>query len=213
MYTLLFDFDGTIADSLEHFIKTVGVLSTKYKLRQLSKDEIEKLRAQHPRAIIKLLQIPFYKMPLIIRDMKRIQANEMAEIQPITGLIAVLKELKNRGYSLGIITSNSRQNVELFLRNNGIDIFDFIYGDIGMFGKHKMIQSVIRTRKIDLSRVVYIGDEIRDIEASKKAGVRIASVTWGLNSKAGLIQYNPDYLISKPEELLHLFQGEKAKDL
>ena len=54
------------------------------------------------------------------------------------------------------------------------------------------------------SNVLYVGDEVRDIEAAKKAGIRIAAVTWGYNSKKALEAYKPDYLVTKPEELLQI---------
>jgi phosphoglycolate phosphatase len=49
-----------------------------------------------------------------------------------------------------------------------------------------------------------IGDEVRDIAAARKAGIAIAAVTWGYNSRAALERAHPDYLVTRPAELLQL---------
>jgi phosphoglycolate phosphatase-like HAD superfamily hydrolase len=52
--------------------------------------------------------------------------------------------------------------------------------------------------------VVYVGDEVRDIEAGRQAGVAVAAMTWGFNDRALLARHCPDYLVERPEELLQL---------
>ena len=52
--------------------------------------------------------------------------------------------------------------------------------------------------------MLYIGDELRDVKASQKAGVPIAAVTWGFNSKESLAACSPDYLFDSPADFLRL---------
>ena len=51
---------------------------------------------------------------------------------------------------------------------------------------------------------IYVGDEVRDIKAAKKAGVKVASVTWGYNLESVLSSFHPDYIINRPEDLIKL---------
>ncbi len=201
---ILFDFDGTIADTFEDFLVIVEELSLLYKLPLISRDELEKLRLQDARTLIKKLQIPFYKIPFIARDMKRKQQENILTMKPFKDLPEVLKVLKSNGYHLGILTSNGEKNVTTFLRNNNLEIFDFLYSDASMFGKDKVIRKFLKQHNVSKEDVIYVGDEIRDINACKKAGVRIAAVTWGFNSKEGLAQHTPDFLLDKPSDLLHV---------
>ena len=64
----------------------------------------------------------------------------------------------------------------------------------------------MKDKDLKLSEMIYIGDETRDIQAAKKAGIRSAAVTWGYNSRKALEAQSPDYLIHSPQELFHLFQ-------
>ena len=49
-----------------------------------------------------------------------------------------------------------------------------------------------------------VGDELRDVKASQKAGIPIAAVTWGFNSRASLAASEPDYLFDTPSDFLRL---------
>lgn len=59
---LLFDFDGTIADSFESFLGIVHSIAKKYNLPVLTPSQLEKLRSEDAQAIVKRLHIPFYKL-------------------------------------------------------------------------------------------------------------------------------------------------------
>jgi phosphoglycolate phosphatase-like HAD superfamily hydrolase len=57
------------------------------------------------------------------------------------------------------------------------------------------------SRKTTGQRAVYVGDEVRDIVAARKAGVDVAAVSWGYNTREVLAKHEPDYLIERPELL------------
>lgn len=186
---LLFDFDGTIADSFASFIEIAGKLAKKHNFPPLPLEELEKFRAEDPRALIKQLKIPFYKIPLLAIDMKKMQQEYIPRIHPFAGLPEVLYELKKKGFTLGILTSNGKENVKQFLKNNNLYIFDYIHSDSSLFGKDKAIRNFLKQHTFSKEDVIYVGDEIRDIQACGKVGIKIMSVTWGFNSKQGLVKY------------------------
>jgi phosphoglycolate phosphatase-like HAD superfamily hydrolase len=47
-------------------------------------------------------------------------------------------------------------------------------------------------------------DEVRDIEAAKKSGIKSIAVAWGYNTKDALIKENPDFLVNSPDELINI---------
>ncbi len=203
---VIFDFDGTIANSFDSFLEIVHILSLKYKLPILTREELEALRSETASALIKRLHIPFYKLPFIARDMKQMQRQYIDQIKPFTGLPEVLHTLKELQFQLGIITSNGKENVELFIKQHAIEVFDFIYSDATIFGKDKVIRRFLSQQHIDKTEATYIGDEIRDIQACHRVGIPIISVTWGLNSKKGLLTYHPNFSVDTPKELLQLLK-------
>lgn len=205
---ILFDFDGTLADSYENFLEIAGVLIKKYNLPTHSREELEKLRTEDASTLIKHLKIPLYKIPFLARDMKKMQQEKIATIIPITGIPDVLHKLKQMGCELGILTSNGKENVQRFINNNNIDVFSYIYSDSSLFGKDKMINKFIKQNAVDKENVIYVGDEIRDIKACQNVGIKIIAVSWGFNAKEGLEKYKPDFLINKPEELVMVLHKE-----
>jgi len=133
-------------------------------------------------------------------------AGEIASVEPIEGLKEILFQLKSLGHKIGILTSNSSKNVMSFLEHNDLDLFDFIQTTSKIWSKNYGLKTLMKDNNFEISDVIYIGDETRDIEAAKKAGVRCAAVTWGYNSRMALEARNPDYLIHSPAELFQLIQ-------
>jgi phosphoglycolate phosphatase-like HAD superfamily hydrolase len=72
---------------------------------------------------------------------------------------------------------------------------------------------VLRANYIAADEVIYVGDEIRDIEAAKRSKIPVISVTWGFNGTAILQQYQPDYLVHKPQEIIQLLVSEEIKNV
>ena len=97
--------------------------------------------------------------------------------------------------------------MQQFLTHNGINQYiDEIFGDVGLFGKAASITKALKKINIPKAESIYIGDEVRDIEASKKVGIKVVAVDWGFNTKNRLKKANPDYLISKPQEIMKLIK-------
>lgn len=199
---ILFDFDGTIADSFDSFIEILDVLTDKYHLNKIPPTELNALRSEDAKTLFKKLKIPIYKMPFLARDMKKLQREKMMEIKAHKNLPEVLQELNKLGLMLGILTSNCHENVSKFLTLNNIDVFKYIYDNASLFGKDRAINRFVKRHNLQKNDLIYVGDEIRDIHACKKAGIKIISVSWGFNSRVGLEKNNPDYLIDEPSQIL-----------
>ena len=85
--------------------------------------------------------------------------------------------------------------------------FDFIYSGVTIFGKTTIINNALKQNNLSSQQVIYVGDETRDIEASKKANIKVIAVAWGFNSHEVLAKQNPDFLIHQPMELLQVIQN------
>ena len=142
---------------------------------------------------------------MIIARAKTELHKEIASVEPIKDLKETLLKIKSLGHKIGILTSNSSKNVTDFLQHNELNFFDFISTTSKIWSKNWGLKNIIDDNGLELSDVIYIGDETRDIGAAKKAGIRSAAVTWGYNSRKALKAQNPDYLLHSPKELLQLF--------
>lgn len=202
---IIFDFDGTLADTFDLSIEILNKIKGEFGFGQISKERVDEFRNSGFKDVIKSVHIPIFKLPWIIKKHQKEMEKELIKIKIFPQMDAVLKELKLRGYVLGVLTSNSKNNVKKVFDNNRINYFDYIYSGKNIFGKDKKLKSIIKSRGLVKEQVVYIGDEVRDIEACKKAGIKIVAVAWGYNSKEALEKLRPEYLINKPEEILKIF--------
>ena len=197
--SLVFDFDGTIADTHSLAVSTLNSLSFKYGFETL---ECSWSRDYPMDVLMKKIGIARYHRFFLARDMKRIMLQNTSKIKPFHHLRCVLEKLCQQNYRMGIMTSNSHQLVQSFLKNHDMDCFDFIYSNTGLFGKHKAIKKLIKDHKI--RRLAYVGDEVRDVLAMKKADVPMIAVSWGWNSKELLLKFNPNYLVDNPQDILDI---------
>lgn len=204
MKTLIFDFDGTIADTLPFTVNNVLELNRSMKLLNAEKIDIEKFRSMDLSSYIKSLKIPTLKLLYFVLRLQLKLGSQINSVSTFNDLAETLVLLKRRGVKTGIVTSNSKKNVKKFLQKNNLNYFDFIYTTINYFEKSKLIEKAIKKLKLYTEDVIYIGDEVRDIEAARAAGIKIASVTWGYNLESILTENKPDYIVTQPRDLLNL---------
>jgi phosphoglycolate phosphatase len=105
---------------------------------------------------------------------------------------------------MGMVTSNSEENVNKFLER-----FDLCFFDAGSYssairGKASMMRRLIRKNKLAKESTVYIGDTTDDIDACRKVGIKVAAVTWGYNTREVLEHSKPDFLIDRVGDLSRL---------
>lgn len=200
---VLFDFDGTIADSYQAIADITNQLSSEFGYEPIDREKLLLFKNLSSREIVKHTEISILKIPFLVKRVQAELGKEIANLQPIQDIDKVLFELKRQGYTLGIITSNVKDNVDIFLRKHNFDsLFDFVYCTTSIFGKHRIINRVIKQHRLRRSEVIYVGDETRDIKSARKSRIGIISVSWGFNSAEILAEYQPDLLIAKPQELL-----------
>ena len=204
---IIFDFDGTIADTVEALVIIANRLAIEFNYPQITLEELALLRNLTSREIIKYSGISVFKIPFLVKKVKGELKRKIPELKPISGIKEALLILKEKNYRLGIITSNSEDNVKQFLNINDLDdIFEFIYSGVTIFGKTTIINNVLKQKQIKSSEAIYVGDETRDIEASQKANIKVIAVTWGFNNEEVLAKQNPDFVIREPRELLEVIQ-------
>lgn len=199
---IIFDFDGTIADSFDVVLAISNRLADEFGYPPTQPEDVDELKSLSSREILKRSRVSVFKLPFLLRRLRVEFNREISQLQPIPGIKEALLELKHQGHHLGIVTSNSKQNVIAFLEAQGMrEIFDFVDSGLTLFGKGRIIQQILRQNQIAPETVIYVGDETRDVEAARKIGIKVIAVCWGFNSCNVLAAQKPDFLIHKPAEL------------
>jgi HAD superfamily hydrolase (TIGR01549 family) len=201
-----FDFDGTIANTIPITISIIKRFASSDYQKDLDDALIRKLRDKPIPEIFRALNVPIVKLPFIARKIRNEINKEIEHLKPIRGMRNVLAKLKEQGQILGIVSSNSRESIQKFLLENDMAMFDFVYTNSKVFGKSGSLKKLFREYDCRPEEVVYFGDEIRDIEAAREIGIKIVSVTWGVNSREKLVAYKPDYSVDSPSEIPGLFK-------
>ncbi|MBC6479764.1 MAG: HAD hydrolase-like protein [Hormoscilla sp. GM7CHS1pb] len=200
MTVIIFDFDGTLADTLDAIVSITNRLSGEFGYQPASPEDVIQLKNLSSRKVIQQSGLPLWKLPFLLKRVRSEFNNHINELKPVPGIKEVLLELKKRGYHPGILTSNDRKNVQLFTKNHDWEhLFDFIHSEMNLFGKGRAIEHLLSKSKLDRQEVIYVGDETRDIEAAKRTKIRAIAVSWGFNSPEVLAAHNPDFLIHQPE--------------
>lgn len=199
----IFDFDGTIADTYHQVVAISNLLAGEFNYRQIHEDERESLKDRNVRQIIKDLQVPMMKIPSIIARAKQELHKNVKNIHPILGLKEILDQLHRLAIPMGILSSNSAENVDAFLRNHDMErLFEFAKTTSRVWSKHATLRKILDERGTPVDRFIYVGDELRDVAAAQKMSGKVIAVAWGFNSYRALETHKPDYLIRRPEELL-----------
>jgi phosphoglycolate phosphatase len=199
---IIFDFDGTVADSKELAFDLLNELSGKYGFRKIARDEVSSLMLLSMKERLKIMQIPLMQLPFMVLELKKNYVSILPFIKPFSGIKDVMISLKRQNIRTAMISSNSVENIKQFLVKHDLDFFETIHSQSNIFGKHRSIKTLLHQLKIGLQEVIYIGDEHRDIEACKKANIKIIAVKWGLDPTALLKKAKPDYIVDSPADII-----------
>lgn len=204
---IVFDFDGTLADTSDYIYSLFKKYSSEFGLGEFTPHDWEMLRDRGLKAMAAQFKIPILKvMPMIVKFRKAMHEG-IGHFDLIPGIDSLIAGLKRQNFGLGIASSNSEENINKFLDLKNIKIFDFVYGGGSIFGKDRLLKEMLKKENLSRESVIYIGDEIRDVEAARKAGIKIIAVTWGLSSRKALQREKPDYIADTPEEIYSIINS------
>ena len=209
--TILFDFDGTLAETMMLIHTVFNRLSGTYGYRHLPEDEIEAVRHLTIHEFIEYVGISLWKIPIAAIHARRLMHQDIHEIHPPAGLADVLTRIHDSGrYHMDILTSNRPKNVHAFLGQHNIDWFDEVHSTRSILSKKRRVKKYIREKGIDPQTLYYVGDTSVDVESARLAGTKAVAVTWGLNTPEALARTNPDHLVDHPSQLLDIFPTVNA---
>lgn len=172
---LVFDFDGTIADTKKLYVDII-------------RDSLLKASYIYPRSsIIKALGPKLEESLLNIRrfDPKTLKGLSMEINDFVTGKARSLKICKNvkrtikklkksRRYKIILLTNSVGQFAHAFLKHNGMENdFDEVLGSEDFLTKDKALKIIGKKFKVKPRDIIYIGDRVMDYEIAKHVGAKI----------------------------------------
>ncbi|MDB5688102.1 MAG: family hydrolase, partial [Rhizorhabdus sp.] len=104
MAAIIFDFDGTIADSFEVIVDIFGSITGKKE--KASDEEIAELRGQSLQNVARHVGIPMWKIPFLLTRGRYMMGRRMDQVPIFEGMGKVIEELHAEGHELLIVSSN-----------------------------------------------------------------------------------------------------------
>jgi len=224
---LLFDFDGTLVNTTPlilrtfratwekvfgfvyddaQYIRTFGMLLPK-AMRLLTEQAIAEGRVARPADLAGFLAGREGELTMVYREFNQRWHDEM--IEPFDGVDEALRELKDRRFKLGVVSSKMRAGLLRGLNFFRMaELFDVIVAgdDCENHKPHpEPLLRAIEAMRASRDEAVYIGDSVSDIIAGRAAGVRTAAATWGPFPRIELESLRPDYLLDDIGDLLAIF--------
>jgi phosphoglycolate phosphatase len=216
-FPLIWDFDCTLADTEELMRRVYNDFASehnktaarKHRYIEITDENIAALRGLTAWDFAKALGVPKVKVPILLMRGQRRVANLIRSASFFTGIPEALRELQLLGCENIIASSNSPENVEAFLEEKQArKLFSALECGIDLFGKAHRLKKILRFHNISPARSVYIGDEYRDEEAARKAGIAFIAVPWGLN-KWGVDKQK--FLARTPNDIVRIITERHLK--
>jgi len=207
---VIFDLDGTLVDSFPWFLRNVNDVADRFGFRRVADDDVEALRHASTREILSRLEVPLWKLPVIARHMRRLKAEQAASIALFDGAEAMLRTLAAAGLRLALVSSDSEANARVKL-GTAAALFDHYDCSASIFGKAAKFRRILTRAAVDPARAIAIGDETRDIEAARGAGIACGAVIWGYAAPKALRALGPDLVFERMEDIARsMIAGQEA---
>jgi HAD superfamily hydrolase (TIGR01509 family) len=137
------------------------------------------------------------------------QARFKSSARLYSGISELIRSLRGAGVQIAACTGSSQRMTETTLKESGLDAtFAVVTSADDVRHAKPDPESIVLTMqrmRATPGSTISLGDSARDIEASRKAGIRSAAALWGFGEESQLLSLNPDFAFRTPVDLLPLF--------
>jgi phosphoglycolate phosphatase len=203
---VLFDFDGTLADSYPAITTSVNHVRGLHGLPPLPESEVRRYVGRGP-AYLLAHTVPGGDPG---KDFVHYRAHHpsvmISGTRLLPGAAEVLAELKHRGLLIGICSNKPRQFTARLLASLGIaELIDVALGPEDV-ARPKPAPDMLKEALVRLNvrpgEALYVGDMVVDIETARQAGVAVWVVPTGSDERATLVEAHPHRLLNELRDIV-----------
>ncbi|MEL3971218.1 HAD family hydrolase [Rossellomorea oryzaecorticis] len=214
MKAIIFDFDGTLADTLPVCFYAFQSVFKEFDDIEVTSDEIKSMFGPSETGIIKEnlknsnfdQAIDMYYQKYKEKHADLVKANE--EMNDL------LHSLKKQGYKLGIVTGKARKSLVISLDHLEMnELFDVIItgDDVSIPKPHpEGLKQALSLLNVTNDEALFIGDSDADIKAGKQANVWTVGVQWLPNYQTQDFSVQPDQTFNRVGEFIESLAGERS---
>jgi N-acetyl-D-muramate 6-phosphate phosphatase len=210
---VLFDLDGTLVDSAPDLAGAANDMRVSRGLDPLPYAMLRPMVGSGARGMVGVaLQVhPGHADFLALRDefLQRYEERLTRETVVFSDMQPVLKKLTQSDIVWGIVTNKIARYAEPLVSALGLHHASavLVCGDTTAHAKPHPAPLIEAAQRIQVqaNRCLYVGDDLRDVQAGKAAGMRTAAAAWGyLGNGDSVHDWHADHLLAQPQDLLKL---------
>lgn len=215
MKIVLFDYDGTLNDSLEANLYAFQGVAKEFDLPPLTLQQLLEWYSPNWYALYEKMGVPTSSWEKA--DEIWLEYYDQTSPRLFPDSIETLRTLRQMGCKVGLVTGGTRNRVEKELKARGVHrlFHTIVYGSDVVREELKpsptQIRMALETLQGKRRESLYVGDTPVDILAGKKAGVMTAATTRGFSSTIRLRQAKPDFIIDNLGQLLEIVEAHRTR--
>ncbi len=211
---VLFDFDGTLADSYPAIAASVNFTRSKYDLPPLEIETIKRFVGRGPDYLLgqTVPGIDPREAYLIYRDHHPSVARSGTVLLP--GTFPLLSYLKEKQVQMGICSNKPRHFTEILVKYLEIaEFFTLILGPEDVKNRKPapdMLIEAVKRAQVARESALYVGDMSVDVQTGRAAGVTVWAVTTGSETREEIEEAGPNRLFSSMVEILDALKNSNC---
>lgn len=212
---VLFDLDGTLADTAPDLAAAVNKMRHERGLEMVPLEQLRPLASAGARGLIGgafgIGPDDHNFADMRAEFIANYEADLCIETTLFPGVDAVLDDLDARGVRWGIVTNKASRLTEPLVALLGLDTRAgcVVSGDTTPHAKPHPAPLLHAARELDIKpeRIVYVGDDLRDIQAGFAAGMVTVAAAYGYcGNDLPPAQWHAQYVVDSTSELLRLLR-------
>jgi phosphoglycolate phosphatase len=208
---VIFDFDGTLADSFEWFLGVVDELAEKHKFKKFARSELDELRGSSARKVLARLGVSKWRLPAIGRHLHTLAKRDLKKISLFEGVDTLLATLAESGVAVAVVSSSAEDNIRKILGPKNVARVAHFECGASLFGKRAKLKKVLRRCGVNAKEALCVGDEVRDIEAAKAEGIPFGAVAWGFTHLHALREHEPEEVFTTVSDIAACVVGRRVR--
>ena len=208
---VIFDLDGTLANTLEDLADTMNYCLQTLSLPVHDTEDYKMLVGSGSRELCRKSLPPEHAEltdKLLEMNLVRYAGHYLDKTRPYPGIVEMLEELRPRGLHLAVLSNKPDDFVKLITRQLfGSDYFQVVMGQLdGSPCKPDPagVLDILRQLRTAPDKTLYVGDSGSDMTTAIAAGAGAVGVSWGFRDRSELLAAGANYIIDEPSELLEL---------
>jgi len=207
---VLFDFDGTFADTAPDLAAALNAMRTKRGLAALAPEVVRPYASMGARGLLRIGfdMTPDHRDYIAMRDefLDNYAGAICVDTRLFPGMEELIAELDARAIAWGIVTNKATRFTTCLVGELRVSPACVVCGDTTPHLKPHPAPLLAAAEKLSLAPAdcIYVGDDLRDIQAARAAGMRSVAVQYGYHGTdhPGPAAWNADAIIDHPLELL-----------